>query len=127
MRWSVFLLALIPAFAEPLPEVMDLLRNQAEALANREPALFLEGFDRAMPGFAKLQEEIEALAAVEVASSVEVLRDEGDAQVRSMQLDWLLKIGREQPRRAILKCRVERQGRKWKITSLEPIEFFAGP
>jgi hypothetical protein len=103
---------------------MDLLRNEAEALANQEPGLFMEGFDRDMPGFAKLQEQIERLAAEEVASSVEVVRDEGDGRARSMELDWLLKIGREQPRRAILKCRVEKRGRKWKITSLEPIEFF---
>src|SRR5258708_924705 len=101
MRWAVFLLALIPGFAEPPAEVMDLLRSEAEALANQEPSLFMEGFDRAMPGYAKLREEIEALVAEEVASTVEVVRDEGDGRARSLELDWLLKIGREQPKRAI--------------------------
>jgi hypothetical protein len=24
----------------------------------------------------------------------------------------------------VLKCRIERQGKQWKITALEPVEFF---
>jgi len=41
-----------------------------------------------------------------------------------LQLDWLLQIEDEQPRRQILKCTIERQGKNWKITALDPIEFF---
>jgi len=32
--------------------------------------------------------------------------------------------GKMETRRRLLKCRVERQGRQWKITALEPLEFF---
>jgi hypothetical protein len=53
-----------------------------------------------------------------------VITDEGDDQKRSLDLDWLLKIDTDDPRRQIVKCQIEKQGKKWKIISLEPIEFF---
>jgi hypothetical protein len=113
------------AHADPPPAVWALLRSAAEALADKDPAAFLELFDPSMPGYRQLREDIEALLAAEdVSSSIEVVNDDGTAQARDMELDWLLQIGRNQPRRAILKCRVERKGRAWKFTRLEPVGFF---
>ena len=123
MRWTWLLLACLTALAQT-PAILDLVRERAEALANQEPSVFLEAFDPDMPGYAKLREEIEALVAEDVASTVEVVRDEGDDRARRFEMDWLIKIGRRQSRRAILKCSVERRGKKWKITALEPVEFF---
>ena len=78
-----------------------------------------------MAGYATLRDEIETLlSAAEVGSAVEVVTDEGDDQRRSLELDWVLEITDQQPKRAILKCAIARQGKKWKITALEPIEFF---
>jgi hypothetical protein len=50
--------------------------------------------------------------------------DEGDELKRTLELDWLLKIDTDEPRRQIVKCQVEKQGKKWKITALEPVDFF---
>ncbi len=106
-------------------DVVDLFQAVAADLAQNNPSEFLDHFDRNMPGFATLRDEIESLlGAAEVGSAIEIVTDEGDDQKRMLQLDWVLEITDQQPKRAILKCTIVRQGKKWKITALEPIEFF---
>ena len=115
------------AWGDPPGAVLALLKSAAEALADQDPPAFLELFDRAMPGYAQLRAAIEALLAPSgVASTVEIVEDEGTDQARDMEIDWLLQAGRDRPRRAVLKCRVERRGRGWKFVKLEPVSFFAG-
>ena len=72
-----------------------------------------------------MTDEVEGLlGAADVGSVIEIVTDEGDDQKRTMELDWILAVADEQPKRAIIKCSIARQGKKWKITALEPIEFF---
>jgi len=122
-----FLLATLAIAAQerPAPQ-MEVFREIAEALANRDVDAFLDQFDRRMPDYEKLRDEIRVLLAVtqEIGSTMDVITDEGDAQKRSMELDWVLKIDTDDPRRQIVKCRAEQQGKKWKITALDPVEFF---
>ncbi len=105
---------------------MEVFRGVSEALANRDADAFLDQFDRKMPEYDKLRDEIQELfgMAQEIGSTVDVITDEGTDQKRMLELDWLLKIDNDEPRRQIVKCRVEKQGKKWKITALEPVEFF---
>jgi hypothetical protein len=125
-------LAQAPAEFPPLPDrdlprdVEDLFRTAAEALADKDPAGFMGKFDPKMPGYATLRDEVvELLVRSEVGSSWEVVTYEGgEAPLRTLQLDWTLEIDGDQPRRQILKFGIERQGKKWRIVSLEPIEFF---
>ena len=125
MRTIAFLLAALTLEAQPPKDVLDLFRDMAEALSANEPGDFLDHFDRKMPGYAMLRDEVRALLdQSEVGSSIEIVTDEGNDRQRTLQLDWLLQIDRESPRRQIVKCRIERQGRRWKIVSLDPIEFF---
>lgn len=115
----------IAAQERPAPQ-MEVFRDLAEALANRDASAFLDPFDRQMPEYEKLRDEIRELVALtqEIGTTIDVITDEGDEQKRSLELDWLLKIDNEEPRRQIVKCRAEKQGKKWKITALEPVEFF---
>src|ERR1700720_3646981 len=136
MRWALFLIAATIcaklACAEPPAEVLDLFREAAEALANDDANAFLAKFDRNMAGYAEFRDEIVGLlAAHDVGSTIEVVNDEGDEQKRALDLDWLLVIseknsgnGQNETRRRVLRCRIERQGKQWKITALEPIDFF---
>jgi hypothetical protein len=107
-------------------DVLDLFRTAAEALADKDAAGFMGKFDSKMPGYTLLRDEvIELLDHSDVGSQWEVVTYEGgEAPMRTLQLDWTLEINQDQPRRQILKFRIERQGKKWKIVSLEPIEFF---
>ena len=125
MRRLVFLMAAALASAEPPADVLKFFSSAGEALADGDSRAFLGKFDRNMPGYSALRDEIEGLlAAHEVGSTIEVVNDEGDNQKRALELDWLLSITDVGQRRQIVKCRIERRGKEWKITALEPVEFF---
>ena len=111
------------------PAYMEVFRAASEALANRDTLAFLDQFDSKMPQYEKLGDQIQELFGVaqEIGSTVDVITDDGDDEKRTMELDWLLKIDNGDPRRQIVKCQVEKQGKKWKITALDPVEFFRAP
>ncbi len=82
-----------------------------------------------MPGYAKLRDLVNALLAQgDVGSSIEILRQSGDDRRRDLDLDWILEFTRNdlptEHRHASLKCALEREGKSWKIVSLDPIDFF---
>ena len=121
------LAASLAAWGQNRPqEQMEVFRAVSEALANLDADAFLDQFDRQMPQYETLRNEIRDLigTAQEIGSTIDVIADEGDDQKRTLDLDWLLKIDNDDPRRQIVKCQVEKQAKKWKITSLEPVEFF---
>jgi hypothetical protein len=125
LRLAVFLTAVSLAPAQPPADVLKFIGSTAEALADGDARAFLGKFDRGMAGYATLREEIEGLlAAHEVGSTIEVVSDEGDGQRRELELDWLLSISDAGSRRQIVKCRIERRGKEWKIVALEPVDFF---
>jgi hypothetical protein len=106
-------------------DVLDFFRTAAEALADKDASAFLDHFDAKMTGYETLSSEVRALLErSEVASSIEVVEDQGEELKHALRLDWLLRIDMDLPRRQIVKCTIEKQGRKWKITSFDPIAFF---
>ena len=118
--------------ADPSREVLELVTGMAASLSAGNAREFLAAFDPAMPGYGKLRANVAALVAQgDIESSVEIASDEGDAQKRALELDWRMRVKREQAatagpiREGRLKVRVEKLGKKWKVTSLEPLEFFA--
>ena len=119
--------------ADPAQEVVDLITSAAASLSAGNAAAFLAAFDRAMPGYETLRANITALERqAEVQSSIDLVENEGDDRRRSLELDWILRIRREQEatpgrRQQRVKCRVEKSGKKWRIIALEPLEFFAPP
>lgn len=111
--------------AQPPADVVDFFRTATEALANKDAAAFLDHFDPRMPDYAKLRDEVELLLGrSEVGSSIEIVTDTGDDHKRSLQLDWVMQIDQDLPRRQIVTCKLEREKKKWKITSLMPVDFF---
>ena len=113
------------AQSRPAP-VMEVFRGMAEALANRDADAFLDQLDPRMAEFETLRGEIRELVAVsrEIASTIEVISDEGDERKRTLDLDWLMKIDTDNPRRVVIHCQVEKRGQTWKITKLQPVAFF---
>jgi len=130
MQRRRFLLCLLA-----LPEassLVDVFASMAQALSAGNPADFLAPFERSMPGYRKLESQVFALLSqAEVASSVELVQDQGDDQRRRVELDWILEIrshlpaGPSEQRRQLLKAVLTRRGKSWKIVSLEPLSFFA--
>ena len=118
--------------ADPAREALDLVADAAASLSAGNVALFLKAFDPKMAGYAKLRENVTGLIAQgDVQSLIDPLEDEGDDRRRVSQFHWTLRIQRGQQatsfvrRERVVKCQMEKQGGKWRIVGLEPIEFFA--
>jgi hypothetical protein len=136
MRRRLFLLAmaaLAPADAAAR-QAIDVFTAMASALSEGDAAGFMRLFDRQMPGVNALAANVEALLAqAEVQSSISFLSDEGDEARRSVEVEWAMQIrekreaGRVVRRRQTVKCRLERQGRRWVVAAFEPAAFFAPP
>lgn len=118
--------------ADAAQEVLDLVADAAGSLSAGNVSGFLKAFDPAMEGYAKLRENVTGLIAQgEVQSLIDPLEGEGDDRGRAEQFQWTLRLQRGQQdtswvrREAVVKCRVEKRGGKWRIVGLEPISFFA--
>jgi hypothetical protein len=126
--------------AEPSQEVWDLFTGLAGSLSGNDASGFLSAFDRSMPGYDKLREQVTALAGptavngvrlTEIANYVDVVRDVGDAQHRTVEVNWRMRIKRSgdatagAAREQKIECKLEKRGKKWKIVAMSPIEFFA--
>jgi hypothetical protein len=137
MGAALFMLTML-AFEDPPKDVIDFFRSVASALADagrdvntkerlrpRDAADFLQYFDPDMPGYAEFSGQIQAmLGAGEVSTTIDFVNTQGDSKKRTLDLDWQLLCEGERPKRAIIKCTLEKRGKKWKITSLDPIDFF---
>ena len=124
-------MANLAAKADTHADVVDLFAQMAAALSDDNAAQFMKAFDRNMAGYGEMETQITALIAdSEVASSVELLKDDGDDRKRDVELDWYLELrsrvrgGPFVQRRAVIHCQVEKQGKHWKITSMTPSGFF---
>ncbi len=130
-----FLFALAaPLVADTRQEILDLFTEMASALSEGNGLAFLDHTDHSMPDYEKFQQNILALVEqAEVLSAIDLLKEEGDDRTRSVEVDWFLQIrSREQSgplvrRREIIKCRLSRAKKKWKVTSLDPAGFFTPP
>ena len=120
--------------ADSAQQVWDLFTSMASALSAGDASAFLNAFDTAMPGYEALRAGVTALLReAEVQSSIELVEEAGDDGRRTVELDWLVHIVYRQDgavaerRRERVKLRVEKSGKKWRIASLEPLQFFAPP
>jgi hypothetical protein len=129
MSVAMLLLASMLTFDDPPKDVIDFFRSAAAALSEAHDdgsgRAFLDHFDKSMPGYAGFSDQIEAMvAAGEVSTTIDFVNTEGNDQKRTLDLDWLLQCEGERPKRQVVKCTIEKRGKKWKITSIAPMEFF---
>ena len=115
-------------------ELVELFRGMASALSDSNPAVFLRGIDPSMPGYSRLAANVTALIVQnELSNTIDFRDQKGDDRVQRVELDWLLDIkGKGDSlvfvrREEIVKCRLERQKRKWRVIALEPLSFFDPP
>ena len=126
------------AFDDPPKDVIDFFRSVAANLADadrdagdaklvrpRRATEFLAHFDKSMPGYAEFADQIETMVgAGEVSTNIDFINTDGNDRKRTLDLDWLLQCEGQRPKRAVIQCTIEKKGKKWKITSIGPIEFF---
>lgn len=114
---------------DPPKDVIDFFATVASALADAydddNAQAFLGHFDSSMPGYAQFSSQIEDMvSAGEVSDTIQFVNVTGDEHKETLDLDWLLQCEGERPKRAVIKCMIEKRGKKWKITSLAPLDFF---
>lgn len=142
-RRTILLSSLAPLLrADSAQQVWDLFGEMAGSLSSSNAQAFLTAFDKGMPGYQKLSDSVNALLGeFDVQSSVEFNKNEGDDQKRQVEADWLMILRplqggpvtahheamADNQREQVLKCTLAKQGRKWKMVALEPVEFFAPP
>ena len=133
----LFLLAIAATTLAPgdtQRDMIDLFGSMASALSEANPDVFLRAIDPSMPGYERLAANVNALATQNALSnSIEIVSRKGDDRVQDVELDWLLEIiGKGEShvfvrREVLVKCRLERQKKKWRIVALDPSDFFAPP
>jgi hypothetical protein len=120
--------------ADAQQQVFDLFTKIASALSDDDPAMFVEAVDPGMPHFQDFRRDVVALTELaDLTNSIEIVSDTGDDTHRTEELDWFLEIvSKSDPhplerRREVVKFRLKRKGKKWKIVSIEPLQFFGPP
>lgn len=136
MTRRVFLAAFAGSclYGDDAQQIWDLFTNMAAALSAGSAGEFLDAFNHAMPGYGSLETDVNALLLEnEVRSSIELISDEGDTTARVVNLDWSMQIvdmqdaGSVTQRRDRVRFQLVKQSKKWRITSLEPLNYFAPP
>jgi hypothetical protein len=121
-------------FLAPPPgrQAWDTLFGFATALQNEDAAPGMEQFDRAMPGFQELKSAVNALwTQRQIEPAIELLGNEGDDTHRTLQVDWTLNLKNPADpvdsfrREQSVTCRVDKQGKGWRIVGFTPANLFA--
>ncbi|HWD00610.1 MAG TPA: hypothetical protein VG456_27830 [Candidatus Sulfopaludibacter sp.] len=114
------------------PPQVDEAWNVVVTLALDLPGKFTQTFDPAMEGYARLQDNIASLdQGVDVESSVDLVKNEGDDKLRTIVVDWTMNLVSKDTtvatakRRETVTCTVAKQGKSWRITSIAPRSIFA--
>jgi murein L,D-transpeptidase YcbB/YkuD len=117
-------LAALCRAADPAQEAIDLITELAASLSAGNVSKFLAVFDPKMSGYAELRQNVTALIAQgDVQCFIDPEENEGDGQSRALQLQWTLRA--ERSREQLVKCQVDKQSGKWRITKFEPLTLFA--
>jgi hypothetical protein len=131
---SFALAAIVAAclYADTHADILNVFTSMAAALSDSNISEFMNAFDKDLPGYGKLKNDITALITeADISSSVEPIKDEGGDRTHTMDLDWFLQVRSQLPdgpivnRREIIHCELQKQGKHWKIVSLQPMDFFA--
>jgi len=125
-------LAFASARGDAHSDVIDLFGSLAAALTEVNVPAFMDGFDKDMPGYGDLKNQITALVnQADVTSSIEPVQEQADNTQYTIDLDWFLQVrslldnGPIVERREVVHCELRKQKKKWKIVSLKPLDFFA--
>ena len=130
---AVLAVAVSLAFAaEPVAETWDVVATMAAALAEPNDAAFMKPISKSYPDHDLMERQVRALVQINnVTSSVSPLSNEGDDKQRTVEVDWYLEIQPQSAgvavtqRRESVKLTLVKTGKRWMITDLTPVAFFA--
>jgi hypothetical protein len=125
-------ITLLLAMASVAPR--DVVTEMAASLASGNAANFLRPIASTMPDREELARNIRTLTeAYEISSSVQIVTESQSGESTTLDLDWFLELkpragsGELIRRRERVQVRLDRFGKSWKVTALQPVAFFSAP
>lgn len=122
------------ATAEPSADAWDVVATLAAALAEPNYAGFMKPIAKSCDQHDRIERLVRALIQTnDVVSSISPIMNEGDDKQRMLEVDWYMEIqpqtagGNQTRRHEYIKATLTKTGKRWMITALIPIEFFAPP
>jgi hypothetical protein len=116
--------------ADPARDSASVITGLAASLTAGNAQEFMAPFDPALPGLDRLRVGVSALVAQgETESFLEISKNEGNEQARTLELSWELRILRSgdatisSRRQVQVTCKLELRGKRWRIVAFEPIDF----
>ena len=137
LKLALALFLAVSALAvDPREEITGELAGIASDFSSSNADGIIKRMASTMPGRGALEENLrDMLQVAQVATTIEV-REWTAAGARTIViLDWFLEMRRAgdgsvlatQRRRQLVRAEWEKQGKRWKIVALKPLEFFAPP
>ena len=118
----------------PAADAWDVVATMAAALAEPNDAAFMKPIAKSFEQHDLVQREVRGLLQTNaVVSSVSPVANDGDDKQRTVEVDWYMEIqpqspgARVQQRREAVKLTLVKTGKRWMITAMSPVEFFAPP
>lgn len=127
-RRTLLALLVAPAVAD---EIRDLLASMATDLSAGNFAGFIAATSKTMPRREQLRQWLAGMTSTyDVNNTVAVVSSSGDDKQHEAQVDWYL-AGRSTvdnairvQRRETLKVNFVREGKRWRVAAIDPLEFF---
>ena len=120
------------AFGDVPADAWDVVATMAAALAEPNDAAFMKPIAKSFDQHDRVQRQVRALVQTNnVVSSISPVSNEGDDKQRTLEVDWYLEIQPQAAgaavtqRRETIKLTLVKTGKRWMITTLEPVAFFA--
>ena len=139
-KWRIVSFAPLDVFAPVhAGEAWDELVSAVSTLTNRppdnspvNPSWFFRSVDPAMSGLESFRAGLTALLRRgELESSLDLVSNDGDDRVRTLEVDWSLQVLDDQTQISVIRrekriqVRMVWQGKRWRIAALAPVDFFA--
>jgi hypothetical protein len=134
-RRSLLLAALVPlARADSADEVWDVVAALASALSEANAAEFLHPFDPSMPAYQKLRDVLAAdVRDFEISATVDLVSNDGNDRERTLVASWELEFAPRAAAASVIRretqitLKLRKDGRRWRIFSLDPPTAFDPP
>ena len=113
-------------------DAWDVVATMAAALAEPNDAAFMKPISKSFEQHDLMERQVRALIQTNaIVSSISPIANEGDDKRRTLEVDWYLEIQPQSTgasltqRRESVKLTLVKTGKRWMITSLSPVAFFA--
>ena len=119
---------------DPAADAWDVVATMAAALAEPNEYAFMKPVSKSLEEYGMLERQVRTLVQTnDIVSAISPVTNEGDDKERRLEVDWYVEIKPQASNQTMtqrhqnVKLTLVKNGKRWMITSLTPITFFAPP